>query len=56
MEKCFRAVAARSNYLGQGRIDMHVGAKEISRFASKPEDQDWKGAKKLARYLKDNKR
>ncbi len=29
---------------------------EISRFTSKPEEQGWKRAKRLARYLKNNKR
>ena len=52
----FRAVAARGNYLGQDRVDMQFAAKEISRFMSKPEEQDWRSAKRLARYLKDNKR
>ena len=35
---------------------MQYAAKEISRFASKPEDQDWTAAKHLARYLKDHTR
>ena len=52
----FRAVAARGNYLGQDRMDMQFAAKEISRFMSKPEEQDWRSAKRLARYLKDNRR
>ncbi len=42
--------------MGQDRIDMQFAAKEISRFMSKPEEQDWRSAKGLARYLKDNKR
>jgi hypothetical protein len=37
-------------------MDMQFAAKEISRFMSKPEEQDWRSAKRLARYLKDNKR
>ncbi len=44
-----RAVAARGNYLGQGRMDMQFAAKETSRLTSKPEEQDWKSAKWLAR-------
>ncbi len=52
----FRAVAARGNYLGQGRVGMQFAAKEISRFTSKPEDQDWRSATRLVRRLKDNKR
>ncbi len=47
-----RAVAVRGNYLGQDRMDMQYAAKEISRFTSKPEEQDWKAAKSLARSLK----
>ena len=31
-------------------------AKEVPRFTSKPEEQDWSSAKRLARCLKDNKR
>ena len=54
-ESLFRAVVARGNYLGQDRIDMQFAAKETSRFMSKPEEQDWRSAKRLARYLKDNK-
>ncbi len=52
----FRAVAARGSYLGQDRMDMQFAAQEISRFMSKPEEQDWRSAKRLARYLTDNRR
>ncbi len=48
-ESWHRAVAARGNCIGQDRIDMQFAAKEISRFVSKPEEQVWKGAKRLAR-------
>ncbi len=44
------------NYLGQDWMGVQVAAKEISRLTSKPEEQDWKSAKRLARYLTDNKR
>jgi hypothetical protein len=37
-------------------MDIQFAAKEVSRFMSKPEEQDWSSAKRLARYLKDNKR
>ncbi len=37
-------------------MDMQYAAKEISRFTSKPEEQDWSAAKRLARYLKDHQR
>ncbi len=52
----FRAVAARVNYLGQGRMDMQFTAKEVSRFMANPEEQHWRAAKILARYLKDSRR
>ncbi len=55
-ESLIRAAAARGNYLGKDRMDMQFAAKEISRFTSKPEEQDWKSAKMLARCLRDSKR
>jgi hypothetical protein len=51
----FRAPEATGNYLGQDRIDMQFVAKEISRCTSEPDEQDWRSAKRLARYLMDNK-
>ncbi len=42
--------------MGQDQMDVLFAAKEIRRFTSKPEEQDWKCAKRVARYLKDNKR
>ncbi len=53
-ESKFRAIAARGNCLGQDRMDTQYAAKEISRFTSKPKEQDWRAAKRLARYLKDH--
>ncbi len=35
---------------------MQFAAKEISRFASKPESDDWLRAKRMARYLQDSER
>ena len=55
-QRVLRGVAARGNYLGQDRVDMQYAAKEISRFVSKPESKDWRAAKRLARYLKDESR
>ena len=55
-ESLFRTVAARGSYLGQDRMDMQFAAKEVSRFTSKPEEQDWSSANRLARYLRDDKR
>ncbi len=52
----FRAATATGNYLGQDRMDMQYVAKEISRFMSKPEEQGWKEAKRLARNLKDHRK
>ncbi len=49
-----RAVAARGDYLGQDRTDMKFATKEISRFMSKREEQDWESAKRLAKHLKGN--
>ena len=37
-------------------MDVRFAAKEISRFTSMTEEQDWRSAKRLARYLKDNRR
>ncbi len=35
---------------------MQFAAKEVSGLTSKPEEQDWNSAKRLARFFKDNKR
>ncbi len=51
-----RARAARANYLVQDRVDIQFAAREISRFTSKPEPEDWRKARRLGRYLKDNMR
>ena len=48
-DSVYRAVAARSNYLGQDRPDMQFAAKEISRCTSAPKPCDWRSAKHLAR-------
>ena len=37
-------------------MDAPFAAKEISRFMSKPEEQNWSATKRLARYLKDHRR
>ncbi len=42
--------------MAQDRIDMQFAAKEISRFMSKPEKEDWLRAKRMARYLKGSER
>ncbi len=45
----FRAVAGSGNYLGQDGMDMQFAAKEVGRFTSKPEERDWKSAKRTTR-------
>ena len=37
-------------------MDTQLPAKDIARFMPKPEEQDWRAAKRLARYLKDHQR
>ncbi len=37
-------------------MDVQFAAQEIVRFMSKPEEQDWRAAKRLAGYLKDGRR
>ncbi len=44
-ESSLRAAVARGNYLGQVRVDMPLADKEISKRASKLEEQDWMSAK-----------
>ncbi len=51
-----RAVTVRGNYLGQDRMDMQFAAREIMRLASKPEEQDWRSAKRFPKCLKENRR
>ncbi len=51
-----RVVAARGNYVGHERMPVQLAAKEISRFTSKPDEPDWRAAKRPARYLKDRQR
>ncbi len=54
-ESRFREVAATGNYLSQDRMDTQLAAKDISRFKSKPEEQDRRAAKRLTRNLKDHR-
>ncbi len=37
-------------------MGVKFAARKISRFTLKPEDRDWRNAKKMARYLRDNKK
>ena len=52
----FRALAARSNYLAQDRIDLQFAAKEACRFMSAPTDSAEAALKRLGRYLLGHKR
>ncbi len=49
-------MAARGTCVGQDRMNMQYAAKVVSRSMSKPEEQDWRAAKRLARYPKDHRR
>ena len=49
--KAFRAVAARMNYLGQDRLDVQYGVKEICASMSRPTAMGRMKAKRLARFL-----
>ncbi len=53
-ETLHRAIATRGNYSAQDLPDIQFAAKEVSRFMSKPEAGDFKMARRLGRYLKDN--
>lgn len=48
----YRACAARCNCLGLDRPDIQYAAKEISRYMSKPQEEDIAALKRLARYVK----
>ncbi len=48
-ETFYRAIAARANYLAQGRPDIKFAAKGVRRFMSKPETGDFERARRLQR-------
>ena len=52
----FRALAARSNYLAQDRIDLQFAAKEICRFMSSPTVASQGALKRLGRFIIGHKR
>ena len=52
----FRALVARANYLAQDRTDIAFAVKELCRRMSSPREGDWKGLKRLGRYLVDKRR
>ncbi len=43
-------------YLSQDRVDMQFAAKEVSRFTSKTEEQDWSSGARFSEVPKDDKR
>jgi len=52
----FRALAARSNYLAQDRIDLQFSAKEVCRFMSSPTVASQGSLKRLGRFLLGHRR
>ena len=52
----YRGLVARGNYLTQDRSDIQYAVKELSRAMATPTVGDWKGLKRLARYLTDKLR
>ena len=50
-ETCFRALAARANYLAQDNPFIQFPTKEICRSMAKPREKDFDKLKKLARFL-----
>ena len=52
----FRALVARANYLAQDRTDIAFAVKELCRRMANPREGDWKGMKRLGRYLIDKRR
>ena len=47
----FRSVAARSNYLGMDRPDIHYGVKELCASMSRPTQRSWRQLKQLGSNL-----
>ena len=56
MQRPYRAVAARANYLAADRPDLHFAAKEVCRWMSSPTEQGLKALKRLGRYLEGRRR
>lgn len=52
----FRALAARTNYLVQDRIDLQFAAKEVCRFMSAPTERSEAALERLGRLLLGHKR
>ena len=48
----YRALTARTNYLGQDRSDIQFAVKELSKDMATPDEQSWIKLKRLVRYLK----
>ena len=47
----YRAVTARLNYLALDRPDIQYATKEVSKKMSNPRKTDWRGLKRIGRYL-----
>ena len=52
----YRMLAARCNYLSQDRPDIQYATKEVCRKMSAPDEAAWGKLKRIARYLKGEKR
>ena len=48
----YRSVAARANFIAQGRPDIRFAVEELCRDMARPRQASWRKMKKLARYLK----
>ena len=52
MSSCYRALAARANYIAVDRADCQYAIKELCRDMSAPTEGSWARLKRVARYLK----
>ena len=50
-QTCYRALAARLNFLAVDRPDLLYAVKECSRRMSSPRNRDWEILKRVCRYL-----
>ena len=49
----YRAMAARANFSGQDRSDIHFSVAELCRAMSCPKEDGWNKLKRFARYMID---
>ena len=52
----YRALTARSNYLGQDRPDLQYASKEVRRSMSNPDAAAWTKLKRIGRYVAGHRR